>query len=79
MDRDGTQLGYDTNLIAEIEKNVNIPIIATGGVGNLTHLEEGITKGHANALLAASIFHYGKYSIMDVKHYLKSIKIPVRI
>jgi cyclase len=79
MDRDGTQKGYDNDLISEIEKNVNIPIIASGGVGNLKHLEEGITKGHANALLAASIFHYGKYSIMEVKNYLKSKQIPVRI
>ena len=79
MDRDGTQKGYDNNLNSEIEKNVNIPIIASGGVGNLKHLEEGITKGHANALLAASIFHYGKYSIADVKNYLKSKQIPVRI
>ena len=79
MDRDGTQIGYDNDLISEIEKNVNIPIIASGGVGNLKHLEEGITKGHANALLAASIFHYGKYSILEVKNYLDSRKIPVRI
>ena len=79
MDRDGTQKGYDNYLISEIEKSVNIPIIASGGVGNLKHLEEGITKGHANALLAASIFHYGKYSIMEVKNYLNSKKIPVRI
>jgi len=79
MDRDGTQKGYDNDLISEIEKSVNIPIIASGGVGNLKHLEEGITKGHANALLAASIFHYGKYSIMEVKNYLNSKKIPVRI
>ena len=79
MDRDGTQKGYDIKLISEIEKNVNIPIIASGGVGNLKHLEEGITQGHANALLAASIFHYGKYSIMEVKNYLNSKKIPVRI
>ena len=78
-DRDGTQKGYDNDLISEIEKNVNIPIIASGGVGDLKHLEEGITKGHANALLAASIFHYGKYSIMEVKDYLNSKKIPVRI
>ena len=79
MDRDGTQKGYDNDLISEIERKVNIPIIASGGVGNLKHLEEGITKGHANALLAASIFHYGKYSIMEVKNYLKSRQIPVRI
>jgi len=79
MDRDGTLKGYDNDLISQIERNVNIPIIASGGVGNLKHLEEGITKGHANALLAASIFHYGKYSIMEVKSYLKSRQIPVRI
>jgi imidazole glycerol-phosphate synthase subunit HisF len=79
MDRDGTQKGYDNNLNSEIEKNVNIPIIASGGVGNLKHLEEGITKGHANALLAASIFHYGAFSIMEAKNYLRSKKIPVRI
>ena len=79
MDRDGTQKGYDTSLILEISKNVNIPIIASGGVGNLEHLEEGITKGHANALLAASIFHYGMYSILDVKRYLDLKKIPVRL
>ena len=79
MDRDGTQKGYDNNLNSEIEKNVNIPIIASGGVGNLEHLEEGITKGHANALLAASIFHYGTFSIMEAKNYLRSKKIPVRI
>ena len=79
MDRDGTQLGYDIELISKIEKNINIPIIASGGVGNLKHLEEGITKGRANALLAASIFHYGKYSIKEVKNYLNSKKIAVRI
>ena len=79
IDRDGTQKGYDNDLISKIEKSVNIPIIASGGVGNLKHLEEGITKGHANALLAASIFHYGKYSIREVKNYLNSRQIPVRI
>jgi len=79
MDRDGTQKGYDTQLISEIEKSVNIPIIASGGVGSLKHLEEGVTQGRANALLAASIFHYGKYSIKEVKNYLSSKKIPVRI
>ena len=79
MDRDGTHKGYDTDLIAQIERKVNIPIIASGGAGNLKHLEEGITKGHANALLAASIFHFGKYSIMEVKNYLNSKKIAVRI
>jgi cyclase len=79
MDRDGTQKGYDIKLISEIEKNVNIPIIASGGVGNLEHLFEGIMFGKASAVLAASIFHYGKYSIMDAKNYLNSKKIAVRI
>jgi len=79
MDRDGTQKGYDIKLISEIEKNVNIPIIASGGVGNLEHLFEGIKYGKASAVLAASIFHYGKYSIMDAKKYLNSKKIAVRI
>ena len=79
MDRDGTQKGYDIKLISEKEKNVNIPIIASGGVGNLEHLFEGIKYGKASAVLAASIFHYGKYSIMDAKKYLNSKKIAVRI
>jgi cyclase len=79
MDRDGTKTGYDIKLISEIEKNVNIPIIASGGVGNLEHLFEGIMFGKASAVLAASIFHYGKYSIMDAKNYLNSKKIAVRI
>jgi imidazole glycerol-phosphate synthase subunit HisF len=79
MDRDGTQVGYDIELISRISSKVNIPLIASGGVGNLDHLVEGIKLGKASAVLAASIFHYGKYSIMDVKNYLKSKKIPVRI
>ena len=79
MDRDGTQKGYDIKLISEIEKNVNIPIIASGGVGNLEHLFEGIKYGKASAVLAASIFHYGTYSINEAKQYLDSKGIPVRI
>ena len=79
MDRDGTQKGYDINLIKEISEMVGIPIIASGGVGNLDHLAEGITNGKANAVLAASIFHYGKYSIKEAKQYLDSKGIPVRI
>ena len=58
---------------------VNIPVIASGGVGNLDHLAEGITQGKANAVLAASIFHYEKYSIKEAKQYLDSKGIPVRI
>jgi len=79
MDRDGTRKGYDIKLISEIEKNVNIPIIASGGAGTLEHLLEGIKYGKASAVLAASIFHYGTYSIREVKEYLDTKGIPVRI
>ena len=79
MDRDGTQKGYDIELMQKISETVNIPVIASGGVGNLDHLAEGITQGKANAVLAASIFHYGKYSIKEAKQYLDSKGIPVRI
>ena len=79
MDRDGTQKGYDIDLMLKISSIVNIPVIASGGVGNLDHLAEGITKGKANAVLAASIFHYGKYSIKQAKEYLEKKGIPVRI
>ena len=79
MDRDGTQKGYDIELIAKIESSVNIPIIASGGVGNLEHLLDGIKNGRASAVLAASIFHYGTYSISEAKQYLDSKGIPVRI
>ena len=79
MDRDGTQKGYDIDLMQKISETVNIPVVASGGVGNLDHLAEGITKGKANAVLAASIFHYGKYSIKQAKEYLDSKGIPVRI
>ena len=79
MDRDGTQVGYDINLMSEISSKVNIPLIASGGVGNLDHLVEGIKLGNASAVLAASIFHYGKYSINEAKKYLVSKGIPVRI
>ena len=79
MDKDGTQKGYDIDLIKTISEKVNIPVIASGGVGNLDHLAEGITKGKANAVLAASIFHYGKYTLKQAKQYLDSKGIPVRI
>ena len=79
MDRDGTQAGYDIDLIAKISSTVNIPIIASGGVGNLDHLVDGIKLGKASAVLAASIFHYGKYSVKEAKDYLDSKGIPVRI
>ena len=79
MDRDGTQAGYDIDLISKISDKVNIPLIASGGVGNLDHLVDGIKTGNASAVLAASIFHYGKYSVKEAKEYLDSKGIPVRI
>ena len=78
MDRDGTQVGYDIELMSKISSEVNIPLIASGGVGNLDHLVEGIKSGKASAVLAASIFHYGKYSVKEAKQYLESKGIPVR-
>jgi imidazole glycerol-phosphate synthase subunit HisF len=79
MDRDGTKKGYDINLISKIEKSVNLPIIASGGAGNLQHFVEGIREGGASAVLAASIFHYGTFTIKEAKDYLYKNKIPVRI
>ena len=79
MDRDGTQKGYDINLMSKISSIVNIPVIASGGVGNLDHLVDGIKLGNASAVLAASIFHYGKHSVKEAKKYLDSKGIPVRI
>jgi len=79
MDRDGTQVGYDNDLMFKISSTVNIPVIASGGAGNLDHLVDGIRLGKASAVLAASIFHYGTYSISEAKQYLNSKEIPVRI
>jgi imidazole glycerol-phosphate synthase subunit HisF len=79
MDRDGTQIGYDIDLMSKISLKVNIPLIASGGVGNLDHLVDGIKLGKVSAVLAASIFHYGKYSVKEAKEYLDSKGIPVRI
>ena len=79
MDRDGTQIGYDIDLISNISSKVNKPLIASGGVGKLDHLVDGIKLGKASAVLAASIFHYGKHSVLEAKQYLESKGIPVRI
>ena len=79
MDKDGTQLGYDIDLISKISSKVNIPLIASGGVGNLDHLVDGIKLGNASAVLAASIFHYGKHSVKEAKEYMDSKGIPDRI
>jgi len=79
MDRDGTKKGYDLDLTKKVSTLVNIPVIASGGVGNLEHLYQGFKIGKASAVLAASIFHFGEYSIQDAKKYLDSKGIPVRI
>ena len=79
MDKDGTKDGFDIELTKTISKTVNIPVIASGGVGNLNHLAEGILNGRADAVLAASIFHFGKYTIADVKKSLSEKNIEVRL
>ena len=79
MDKDGTQSGYDIQLTSKITKSINIPVIASGGVGTLDHLKDGIVKGGASAVLAASIFHYGEYKIKDAKEYLNSKNVSVRL
>ena len=79
MDKDGTQSGYDIELTSKITKAINIPVIASGGVGSLDHLKDGIVKGGASAVLAASIFHFGTFSIKEAKEYLKSKNVSVRI
>ena len=71
--------GYDVDLIQEVASSVNIPVIASGGVGSLEHLYQGIKIGKANAVLAASVFHFGEYTILEAKQYLDSKGIPVRI
>lgn len=78
MDRDGTKEGYDNELNKMISHAVSIPLIASGGVGNLQHMADGLTEGQADAVLAASIFHYREYSIGQVKEYLAEKGIPVR-
>ena len=79
MDRDGTKIGFDNELLSTVSSSIDIPVIASGGVGNLEHFAEGVLKGGASALLAASIFHFGEYSIKDVKTYLAEQNIAVRI
>ncbi|CEI58873.1 imidazole glycerol phosphate synthase subunit HisF [Candidatus Portiera aleyrodidarum] len=79
IDRDGTKLGFDINLIKNISKRVKVPIIASGGVGNLNHFVDGIKKGKADAVLAASIFHFGEYTIDQAKKYMAKKGISVRL
>jgi cyclase len=79
MDRDGTRHGYDLGLTREIADAVTVPVIASGGVGNLDHMVEGIRDGHASAVLAASIFHFGEYSVRDAKAYMARAGLPMRL
>jgi len=79
MDRDGTRDGYDIELTRTVAEAVSIPVIASGGVGNLEHLREGLVEGRADAALAASIFHYREYSIREAKEYLRSRGVTVRL
>ena len=79
MDKDGTKSGYDVDLLKKITNTINIPLIASGGVGTLDHFYDGIVKGGASAVLAASIFHYGEYKIKDAKEYLNSKNVSVRL
>jgi cyclase len=78
MDRDGTKLGYDLPLTRTIADSVDIPVIASGGVGNLEHIYDGLTEGGASAALAASIFHFREFSIADCKRYLETRNVAVR-
>ncbi len=79
MDKDGTKDGYDINLTKTISESVTIPVVASGGVGTLEHLREGLVEGKADAALAASIFHYREYSVKEAKEYLRSKGVPVRL
>ena len=79
MDRDGTRIGFDLELTRAITDAVDVPVIASGGVGNLDHLVDGVKIGGADAVLAASIFHYGEYSVNQAKHYMADHGIEVRL
>lgn len=79
MDRDGTKQGFDLDLTQAVSKAVSIPVIASGGVGTLDHLVEGVSKGAASAVLAASIFHFGMHTIAEAKETMHKARIPVRL
>ncbi len=79
MDRDGTKNGFDLALTRAVSDAVGIPVIASGGVGTLEHLAAGVSEGHADAVLAASIFHYGEHTVREAKEYMKSRGIEVRL
>lgn len=79
MDRDGTKIGFNLDLTRAVSDAVSIPVIASGGVGNLDHLVDGVTKGHADAVLAASIFHYGEFTVRQAKEHMAKNGIEVRL
>ena len=79
MDRDGTKNGFDLALTRAISEAVEVPVIASGGVGNLDHLADGVLSGKADAVLAASIFHFGEYTIEQAKQHMQSRGIEVRL
>ena len=79
MDRDGTKNGFDLQLTRAISEAVQIPVIASGGVGNLQHLADGVLEGKADAVLAASIFHYGEYTVRQAKEYMHARGMEVRL
>ncbi|HEY8277694.1 MAG TPA: imidazole glycerol phosphate synthase subunit HisF [Methyloceanibacter sp.] len=79
MDRDGTRAGFDLPLTSAIADAVTVPVIASGGVGSLEHLVEGVRQGHASAVLAASIFHYGEHTIGEAKRFMAEAGVPVRL
>lgn len=79
MDRDGQETGFDLNLTRAVSDALDIPVIASGGVGNLQHLVDGVKLGHADAVLAASIFHYGKYTVQQAKQFMAEQGIEVRL
>ena len=79
MDRDGTRAGYNLGLTRAVADAVGIPVIASGGVGTLAHLVEGVTEGHASAVLAASIFHFGQFSIAEAKAAMAAAGVAVRM
>jgi cyclase len=79
MDRDGTRIGFDLELTRAIAETVPVPVIASGGVGNLQHLVEGVTQGLADAVLAASIFHFAEYSIGEAKRFMADQGVEIRL
>jgi cyclase len=79
MDRDGTGAGYDLALTRAVADAVSVPVIASGGVGSLEHLREGVVEGRADAVLVASLFHFGQHTVAEAKRYLDERGVPVRL